>query len=175
MPTHAAFLRAINLGGHRRALRAELLAALEDAGFYEVNTFRASGNVVLGARGGERRIVRAIQAALAGRLGFPVDVYLRSFEELRRLIAAAEALPQPGGRLQVAFLSSRPSAAVQEEVLAHASEADLLSFGERELLWLRRPPGAHSDLNLRAIERLTGPWTMRTIDTVSGLVTRYFT
>jgi hypothetical protein len=74
----------------------------------------------------------------------------------------------------VAFLRARAPAEVQEEVLTQATEADLLSFGERELLWLRRPPGGSSVLDLRAIERLTGPWTMRTMDTVGGLFTRYF-
>jgi hypothetical protein len=30
-----------------------------------------------------------------------------------------------------------------------------------------------SQLNLRAIERLVGPWTMRTLEAVEQVVTRY--
>jgi uncharacterized protein (DUF1697 family) len=174
MPTHVAFLRAINLGGQRRAPRSELLAALEEGGFDEVDTFRASGNVVLSGHGGEKRIVRAIEEALAERLGFSVEVYLRSVAELRRLISETAAVMPGSGQLQVAFLRAAPDATARDQVLARATDHDLLAFGRRELLWLRRRPAGRSDLNLRAIERSVGPWTMRTMDTVSQIVARYF-
>lgn len=174
MPSHVAFLRAVNLGAHRQAPRAELLAALERAGFDSVDTFRASGNVVLEGRGSERRIARTIEEALLARLAFSVEVYLRSAEELRRLTSEAPSVLPGPGKLQVAFLRTPPAAAARDEVLARSTEHDMLSFRWRELLWLRRPPAGRSDLNLRAIERRVGPWTMRTMDTVSQIVARYF-
>lgn len=177
MPSHVAFLRAVNLGGHRSAPRAELRGALEAAGFSQVDTFRASGNVVLTARGGERRIGQAIEETLAGRLGFSVVVYLRSARELRRLIDHAAGMrpaPAPGGKLQVAFLRASPSAPEREEVLRRSTDDDLLAFSDREMLWLRRQPAGRSALNLRALEKLIGPWTMRTMDTVTQIVVRYF-
>jgi uncharacterized protein (DUF1697 family) len=174
MPSHIAFLRAVNLGHHRRAPRSELRAALVEAGFDEVDTFRTSGNVVLRARGADGRIARAIEEALARRLGFSVDVYLRSADDLRRLILQASRVASSGGRLQVAFLRAPPVTAERDQVLARSTEDDLLAFGERELLWVRRQATGQSDLNLRAIERLVGPWTMRTMDTVSRIVSRYF-
>jgi hypothetical protein len=41
MPTHAAFLRAVNLGGHRRVASADLRATFEEIGFASIATFRA--------------------------------------------------------------------------------------------------------------------------------------
>ena len=152
-------------------------AALEASGFSQVDTFRASGNVVLTARGGEQRIARAIEDALAARLGFSVEVDLRSGPELRRLIDHAAAMPSApasAGKLQVAFLKARPAAAARERVLSRATDDDLLVFSDRELLWLRRYAAGRSALNLRAIENLIGPWTMRTMDTVTQIVARYF-
>jgi uncharacterized protein (DUF1697 family) len=177
MPSHVAFLRAVNLGARRRAPQAELRAALEQAGFEGVQTFQASGNVVFEARADERAIVHQVERALADRLGFPVEVYLRSIDELRHLISQAERLggeQTPAGALQVAFLKAAPGAGQRNEVLARATEHDLLAFAERELLWLRRRPADRSELNLRAIEQLIGPWTMRTLDTVSRIAARYF-
>ena len=52
MPDHAAFLRGINLGHHRRVGKADLRACFEGIGFGEVGTFRASGNVLFAAGDG---------------------------------------------------------------------------------------------------------------------------
>ena len=43
MPRYAAFLRGINVGGHR-VKNTELRALFEAMGFADVHTFRASGN-----------------------------------------------------------------------------------------------------------------------------------
>jgi uncharacterized protein (DUF1697 family) len=46
MARHAAFLRAVNLGRHRKASSQVLREAFEAEGFEDVATFRTSGNVV---------------------------------------------------------------------------------------------------------------------------------
>ena len=46
MPTHAAFLRAVNLGAKRKVSGDRLRSILERAGMSEVAPFRTSGNVV---------------------------------------------------------------------------------------------------------------------------------
>ena len=56
--THAAFLRGMNLGG-RRITNKDLAAAVSGIGFEEVDTFRASGNVVFAAEEGtESKVCR---------------------------------------------------------------------------------------------------------------------
>ena len=49
MTTYIALLKGINVGGNRRLPMADLKAALTEAGFDDVRTVLASGNVVLEA------------------------------------------------------------------------------------------------------------------------------
>jgi uncharacterized protein (DUF1697 family) len=177
-PTHVAFLRAVNLGGRRRVSSRELAEALEGIGLERIETFRASGNVIFAAqRAAEGELRQTIERAMGERFGFSVPVYLRTAAEVRELLAgehftATHALRV--GRIQVAFLTSRPSPGLRERVLGYATSDDLLSFGKRELLWLGTSATQPSALNLPAVERLIGPWTMRTLHTVEELVARHF-
>jgi uncharacterized protein (DUF1697 family) len=175
--THAAFLRAVNLGPRRRASSEDLRAAFEQTGLAGVHTFRTSGNVVFSATKSESELRHDIERALEQRFGFSVPVYLRSAAELRKLAATdpfADAPMRASRKLQVALLNRRRSAADRKRVLAHATEDDLLSFSERELLWLPRAGTQTSALKLRELEKLIGPWTMRTMDTIRETVARYF-
>jgi uncharacterized protein (DUF1697 family) len=174
-PTHGAFLRAVNLGGHRRVSNEELRGALEQAGLSSVKTFRASGNAVFA--GGKNDVQDVIERALAARFGFTVPVYLRSAAQLQALVETdpfPDARSRPSRKLQVALLERRPSARDRDRVLEHATDDDLLSFGDRELLWLPSTTTRRSALDLRKIETLIGPWTMRTMNTLEEIVSRYF-
>ena len=71
MNVYVAFLRGMNLGG-RRIKNEELRAEFEALGFEEVATFRASGNVIFGASGGESEEMRtAWRSPVASSTGCP--------------------------------------------------------------------------------------------------------
>ena len=74
MERYVAFLRGMNLG-NRRIKNPELAAEFDQLGLLEVATFRASGNVVFGAAGGESRAALAerIETGLLAGLGCEVD------------------------------------------------------------------------------------------------------
>ena len=171
--THAAFLRGVNLGATRKTGSAELRACFEALGFEDVATFRTSGNVAFGAN--RAPAAKRIEDALHESFGFEVKVFLRTAAQLRK-IAAHDPFPRARseGKLQVAMLSKKPSAAVQKKVLAHATDADRLAFGAMELYWL--PSGRMRDagLDLRAVEQLTDAWTMRTKATLELIDSRFF-
>jgi uncharacterized protein (DUF1697 family) len=78
------------------------------------------------------------------------------------------------GKLQVAMLSAQPGKAVRTEVLALATEDDRLAFGDRELYWLPSGGTQRSALNLAAIEKRVGAWTMRTLGTVEQIAGKFF-
>jgi uncharacterized protein (DUF1697 family) len=172
-PTHAAFLRGVNLGSTRKTSSAELRDCFEALGFEDVATFRTSGNVVFGAK--KAPAAKRIEKALHDSFGFEVQVFLRSAAQLRK-IAAHDPFPRARseGKLQVALLQGKPSKAAQKEVLAFATDEDRLAFGTAELYWL--PSGRMRDagLNLRAVEKLTDAWTMRTKATVELIASRFF-
>ena len=177
--SHAAFLRGVNLGGQRKTSSADLRACLEGIGFSDVQTFRTSGNVVLDAgREPAKRLTARLEEALLDSFGFDVQVFVRTAKEVR---AVAEHQPFPAaavkrseGKLQVALLQKAPSASVRKQVLAMASDEDRLSLKGRELYWLPSGRMRETGLNLRAIEQLTDPWTMRTKATLELLAAKFF-
>ena len=179
MPTHAAFLRGVNLGPRRRAGSAELRAALEGIGLGEVATVRTSGNLVFAA-GPEpaERLTERIEAGLEEALGFQTKVFVRTADELRR-IAGGEPFPPDlvaasKGKLQVSLLDDAPGKKARDQVLGLATDADRLAFGERELYWLPSGRMRESGLDLKAIETLLGPATMRTMGTMEQLAAKFF-
>jgi len=175
-PTHAAFLRGVNLGSTRKTSSAELRACFEALGFEDVATFRTSGNVVFGAN--RAPAAKRLEDALHESFGFEVKVFLRSAAQLRKIAAhdpfPAAAVKKSEGKLQVALLSKKPSAAKQKQVLAHATDADRLAFGASELYWLPSGRMREAGLDLRAVEQLTDAWTMRTKATLELVASKFF-
>lgn len=179
VPTHAAFLKGINLG-NRRLTNEELRGHFEKLGLQDVATFRASGNVVFTSprKRAERELVEMLEGELAAVLGYPVATFLRTGAELRE-IAAAEPFEDTvrkrlRGKPQVMLLGSRPSASARSEALALAGADDALVFAERELHWL--PAGGVSDsaLDVKALARALGPVTVRTMATIEQIAARHF-
>ena len=88
MERYVAFLRGMNLGG-RRITNEDLRGHFEAIGFAAVATFRASGNVIFGAEGGEPepQLAQRLEAELDARLGYGVPVFLRSTAEVAAIAA----------------------------------------------------------------------------------------
>lgn len=80
-----AFLRGINLG-KRQMKMAELKTCLEAAGFSDVKTVLASGNVRLHGEGSEDQIKTRLEKAVADQFGFVVGVVLRSQTEMAAML-----------------------------------------------------------------------------------------
>lgn len=178
MPTHAAFLRGMNLG-NRRITNDELCGHFEALGFGDVTAFLASGNVVFAAGDADpERLARRIEEGLRAALDYPVPTFLRTADEVR---AMADHEPFPAGtvessdgKLQVALLATAPSPADRDAALAHATDDDRLALAERELYWLPAGPMSQSELDLRAIEKRLGAMTMRTARTIERLAAKFF-
>lgn len=85
MDTWFAFLRGINLG-NRQMKMADLKAALEEAGFAEVKTVAASGNVRLAAEGDAAALRARMEKLIAERFGFAVGVVLRGRAEMEAML-----------------------------------------------------------------------------------------
>jgi uncharacterized protein (DUF1697 family) len=172
---YAAFLRAVNVGRNRRVSSAELKTLFEEVGAEEVATFRTSGNVVFEA---PRNMARALEQHLEKALGHEVVIFLRTASDVKQ-IAAHEPFPPEDveaskGKLQVALLDKKPTAATQKKALALATDQDLLTFGKRELYWLPSGGTLESELDRKALDELLGPSTMRTKGTVELLAGKFF-
>ena len=180
MPTHAAFLRAVNLGSTRKAGGEQLRACFEGADFDEVATFRNSGNVVFAAAkpGGVAALTKRIEKALAADLGFEVPAFVRSAAQVRKIAAQKpfppKAVEASKGKLQVALLSAKPKAKATKDVLALAGDEDLLAIEATELYWLPSGGTQQSGLDMKAIDAALGPNTLRTMGTIEQLATKFF-
>ncbi len=179
MPRYAAFLRGVNLGRNRRVSGAELRSIFEELGFRGAETFRTSGNVVFEAgRASGDALRRKIEKGLTDSLGYEVAVFLRTADEIRAIAAykpfPAEVIEATAGKLQVAMLTAEPNAALREDALAQGTDEDRLAFGDRELYWLPRGGMSQSTLDMKTIDKLVGPTTVRTKGTIDLLVARYF-
>jgi uncharacterized protein (DUF1697 family) len=177
--SHAAFLRGVNLGRQRKTSSADLRACFEAIGFGDVQTFRTSGNVVLDAgREPAKRLTARLEEALLDSFGFEVQVFVRTAKEVLAIAGQqpfpAAAVKRSEGKLQVALLQKAPSASVRKQVLALATDEDRLAFEGRELYWLPSGRMRDSGLNLRTVEGLTDPWTMRTKATLELLAAKFF-
>ncbi len=103
-----AFLRGINVGGHKKVPMAALKKAFEAMGFRDVRTVLASGNVIFEAPGKDPRLDLAIARGLEKAFGFPVKVVIRTVGELRALVASDPFKGVPSGpdvKLYVTFLA----------------------------------------------------------------------
>jgi uncharacterized protein (DUF1697 family) len=58
--------------------------------------------------------------------------------------------------------------------LAEASDEDRLAIGGRELYWLPSGRMSDSELDLKLLEAVLGPWTMRTLGTIEQIVAKHF-
>jgi uncharacterized protein (DUF1697 family) len=172
---YAAFLRAVNLGRNRRVSSAQLIAIFEELGLEDVASFRTSGNLVFEA---PRDMTAEIEKALEKNLGYDVGVFLRTAPELDEIASYQPFKPSQveasKGKLQVSMLSAKPTAAKRKQVLALATDEDLLAFGKRELYWLPSGGTMESKLDRKAIDGLLGPMTMRTKGTVEQLAAKFF-
>ena len=172
---YAAFIRAVNLGKNRRVTGAQLKTLFEEAGAEEVATFRTSGNVVFEA---PRDMGSALEKHLERALGHEVVIFLRSAKDVKAIAAHEPFSPKDvaasKGKVQVALLGKKPTAAKEKKALALATDQDLLVFGKRELYWLPSVGTMESELDRKALDDLLGPSTMRTKGTVEQLAAKFF-
>ncbi|NNE35944.1 MAG: DUF1697 domain-containing protein, partial [Rhodothermales bacterium] len=69
MPSHVAFLRGLNVGGHRVKMD-RVVEIVREAGLVDVRSFLASGNILFTSKARnlsqlEAKIERSLQAGLA--------------------------------------------------------------------------------------------------------------
>lgn len=177
MARYVAFLRGMNLGG-RRIENDALRSHFEALGCEDVAPFRASGNVVFAKDGRPAELTSQLEGGLAEALGYEVRVFLRSAKELMSIAAqepfAAGQVEASKGKLQVALLTGRPTAAAAKRALGLATEDDRLAIERRELYWLPAGGISESDLDWKAIEAALGPTTVRTKGTIDQIAAKHF-
>jgi uncharacterized protein (DUF1697 family) len=173
MPRYIALLRGINLGGKRRVGMSDLRGTLEDAGYEDVRTHLASGNVVLTSGAKPNALERKLEELLRREFGFDIAVVARTRDELAAVIQAdpfgTEA--DDPARYQVSFLSKKPKREAVERLEEAAVSPERVAVLEREV-YAWHPGGVgRSDLaKLITAERLGVGVTARNWRTITKLL-----
>lgn len=177
MPRYVAFLRGINLG-KRRPPMSQLKLIFEDAGFRDVETFIASGNVVFSAGGKDAsKLETTIAKRLRDALGYEVDTFVRTAEQVIAIsqtdVFAADAATSHA--VHVCLLHDSLSSATARKLDEIRSEHDAFKAAGREFYWLCRIKVNESQIwkspELKAL-RLP-PSTMRNITSIRKLVAKH--
>jgi uncharacterized protein (DUF1697 family) len=87
MTVFVALLRAVNVGGTGKLPMSDLKRLSEKAGFRNVRTYIASGNVVAERDGAEAEAKVALEAELQAYAGKPVGVIVRTAAEMAKVVA----------------------------------------------------------------------------------------
>ena len=172
MPRYAAFLRAINVGGHTVKMDRlrEVLAPLR---LSNLETFIASGNVIFETRAAPEKLEERIAQTLEAGLGYPVKTMLRTIAEVHAIAAFAGTLPEAVAR-NVGLLAAAPDPAAARAFLKLQTPRDLLMIRGREIYWLSQDRQSESPLFRIDFERvLQVPLTMRGASTIGKLCARY--
>jgi len=171
---YVVLLRGINVGPSTRVGMADLRARLTEAGFDAVRTHLQSGNVPLTSTKRPPGVRKAAQDAIADLLGTPIDVVVRTADELRAVVRADPlgSVASDGAKSFVTFLGEgHEPDAVRAMQSAVAETGDVVYADGREIyLWC--PDGIRdSPLAKLTMGKRSGPVaTTRNWNTVARLV-----
>jgi uncharacterized protein (DUF1697 family) len=178
MPRYIAFLRGINVGGHRVKMD-RLRSIFAELGLKDVSTFIASGNVLFTTESGDADGLRKrIEGQLTSQLGYEVPTFLRSPSEL----AAIVAFSPPGTVTQTAsdsshyviFLDTSIPDSLRSELTQLNSEMDHFCFSETEAHWLIQGKLTESPLFGPGLDQATRGvrTTMRNMNTLGRIAAK---
>jgi uncharacterized protein (DUF1697 family) len=177
MTRYAAFMRALNVGGHVVKME-ELKKIFVKLGHSKVESFIASGNIVFESPSKDTAALeQKIEAALEKALGYDVATFVRDFDELA---AIGSAMPFKGlidaPTYVVGFLHAPLDAAVKKRFMALAAKEDRFAASGREVWWHSTIRQGESKFSANVFDKALGVQsTWRNLRTVRKMALRWGT
>lgn len=155
--------------GNRRITNDELVAVFTDAGYDEVWAYQASGNIVLDTL--DTADEPQISTTLATALGYDVDTFVRTADELQTIASTSPISGRTGsagGKPQIVFLKT----AGEVDLRAVFPDDHEVHHIGAELHWL--PPTGLNELGKihKDMDETFGRTTVRTLGTIERLAQR---
>ncbi|MEK6754462.1 MAG: DUF1697 domain-containing protein [Chloroflexota bacterium] len=174
MKKYIAFLRAINVGGTKIIKMEDLRKMFESFGCVNVQTYIQSGNVIFEAKesaGLEVKIEKQLETAL----GYKVETFLRTMDEIAKIASKPVFEPQGEETLHVVFLRNRQGVDEKSEqnLLSLKSEADDFAIKGGEVYNLRRDRDKSVFSNNFIEKVLKTEATTRNINTLRKIVEKF--
>src|ERR1039457_7580225 len=112
MITYICILRGINVSGHRMIKMEALRQLFAGLGFFNVQTYIQSGNVIFQSKDANRhKLETLISNAILKKYNFDIPVLIKELEELRQIILSNPFINDKKKdltHLHVTFLSGNP-------------------------------------------------------------------
>ena len=162
-------LRAVNLGARNKVPMAELRTRLEEAGYGDVRTYIASGNVILDGSRSRTVLAGELERLIAKAFRVDTTAILRTPKELASVVAG-HPFGADTSHSHVVFLAAKPKRDAADRLAALDSSPDRAVLAGKDV-YLRYPAGyARARLSAAQLERLLGvPGTHRNWRTVAKL------
>ena len=169
MISYVAFLRGINVGGHRKVPMAELRTicarVTADAG---ARSYIASGNLVFQTALPVRDLAQGLKTAIVDHFGFDVSIVIIPEPDMRRILANGPFKDAPGNQVHAFFCLDTP-------IIDHARidrlkrATDQLVCVERTV-WVFTPQGVATSKLMAGMDTCIGGATGRNLNTVRKVV-----
>ncbi len=138
----AALLRGVNLG-KRQVIMSELRAVCEAAGFTEVRTLLASGNLILNSKLTDAKLEAKLESVILEGLGLKTDVFVRDADQLAAIMAANpfKAFTKASPTFMVVNFMRGPASEAELEVMAKTSLTGEEIKQGKNCLYIKFPNG----------------------------------
>lgn len=168
MQKWVAFLRGINVGGHRKVPMADLRRCVGDRlGAADVRSYIASGNLVFRADGSADGLSAALGGVIQAQFGLEVPVRVLSEADMRGILKSCP-FPLDAGKAVHGFLCFGTPRLDQKAIAQFkAPGEDLRVTGET--VWLSAPDGIGRS-KLAARLDFGVPATARNLNTLRAMV-----
>ncbi|MBI5839353.1 MAG: DUF1697 domain-containing protein [Chloroflexi bacterium] len=168
-----AFLRAINVGGHKSVKMEDLRQIFESFGLANVQTYIQSGNVIFDWKDNDAAQPDKLEDQLEKELGYKVDIFLRTLKEVTAIANQKLYEPKDNETLHIVFLNEPPGKKLQRALMAFNSEADDFTVKGREVYNLRRDREKSVFSNNFVEKILKVPATTRNLTTIRKIVEKF--
>ena len=162
MASYVALLRAVNVGAGEKLPMKELKRLAEEAGFEQVSTYIASGNLVFETNDKPDRVKSILEQRIEDFCGMHIDVFVRTAREMMDLVEANPYNDEPGNKTAVLFLEKHPPNDLDKTAKGVAEET--FEAADREV-FIHYPDG----LGRSKLKLDVGSGTVRNMNTVTKL------
>ncbi len=133
---YIAFLRGINVGGHKLIKMNELTRLVSGFGFKNVSTFIQSGNVLFeSSSSSEAAVIKKMEQGFLETLGYEIKVLLRTREQITTLVTLDPFKKTGDSKNYITFLSKPVKPQSDLSITSSKKEYTVVSMTDREIFW----------------------------------------
>ncbi len=136
---------------------SRLVSVCEALGYADVWTFVNSGNVVFGATGARASVEAAMQKAFEDEFGFECTTFVRTANQLEKVLNAQPFTVAAGDTHFVTFLKKAPTESDANRLEELSNEFDTLVVHGADVHWRMRGKSIDSRLVKRDWDKILGP------------------